>query len=123
MVDRQGAAQSGEALLELLSVVRADVLRLAPAADDVVVQEVGHPPTVEGRDGPHLHPFGEGVDRDQQVPVPVGVWGEGSGGIDAPSEEGGLPFLDEAQLLAWLGGGTVLLAGEAMADAFIGVRL
>ncbi len=85
--------------MELRSIIRPDESGLTPLGNDALVEEVGGSPAHERWRRRGFNPFGEGVDRYQQVTISLLVGGEGAGGVDAPASERGVSFGDPAQRL------------------------
>jgi hypothetical protein len=82
--------------LEFRTVVGPNKARLPPVGDDSLVEEVSGSPAVQrrGRDG--LYPLGERVDRHQKVAISFLVGGKRPSGVNTPSSEGDLSFVDPA---------------------------
>ena len=61
-------AQNPPATGEIIS---PDIVWLAPMGNQVVVQELGHPPTMQRGHGVDLHPLREWIHGDKKVTISI----------------------------------------------------
>ena len=87
MDNAQPFAEPYKSAHKLGTIVSPDVAWLAPAGNQVIIQELGHPPTMQQGRGVDLHPLGEWIHGDKEVMVSIFVLWKWSCHVDALADK------------------------------------
>ena len=85
--DAQPFTELCKAAHKFSSIVGPDVAWLAPMGNQVFVQELGRPPTLQQEHGMDLHPLGEWIHGDKEVKICVFIPWKWTYHVDAPVDK------------------------------------
>ena len=73
MDDAQPFTEPCKADFKLGAIISPDIVWLAPMGNQVIIQEFGHPPTMQQGHGTDLHPLAEWIHGNKEVTISIFV--------------------------------------------------